>query len=86
MTTLCPNCRLPHSELPGDTTACCSGAQAEAMQSLLRNIGDLAQCSGCHALIYWVKHRNGKQTPYETNGLNHFISCPRADQFRKKVF
>lgn len=88
MTALCPNCHLPcNGDVHGfDPAQCLEGSQA-AMLALLRNIGGLAQCAGCGALIYWVRHKNGKRTPYDPSGLNHFVSCPKADQFstRKKV-
>jgi hypothetical protein len=95
MTNLCPNCKLPDSSgwhahpslLPTEQANVCRGAQQEATLALLRNIGDSALCSGCQAAIYWVRHKNGRKTPYDPSGLNHFISCPKAEQFstRKKV-
>ena len=49
---------------------------------LLQKIGDHKICS-CGALIYFVKHKNGKTAPYTTSGQNHFIDCPKAKNFRK---
>jgi hypothetical protein len=54
------------------------------MAALLRNIGDAARCSGCHAPIVWVIHKNGKRAPYDWSGLNHFVSCIQAEKFRRK--
>ena len=51
---------------------------------LLKHVGQPAICKGCGAEIYWVRHLNGKNVPYDPDGLNHFGSCVRADQFRKK--
>lgn len=82
MTAICPNCQLPGAHLNGDY---CAGAQAEATLALLTNIADKGTCTGCGATVYWVRHKNGKRVPYTTAGLNHFIDCSKADQFRKKV-
>lgn len=78
MTQLCPICKLP--EMLGHE---CLPTQQKAMEALLLNAGDAAACSGCGARIFWVRHRNGKPTPYDPNGLNHFISCPKAENFRR---
>ncbi len=59
----------------------------ERLQSLMKLIGDPGTCRGCAAPIVWVSHRNGKKTPYdadgETAGTNHFITCPKREQFKK---
>jgi len=35
--------------------------------------------------IYWVRHPDsGRNAPYDPDGVNHFITCPRAADFRKK--
>lgn len=55
------------------------------IETLLKNVGDAGRCRGCQAPIYWVTHkRNLKPTPYTPEGLNHFIDCPAASQFRRK--
>lgn len=56
---------------------------AKRFRRLLAQIGDRAQCKGCNAEIYWVKHINGKNAPYTPEGLNHFSTCPRAADFRR---
>lgn len=92
MTALCPMCHLPdshglHAQAINDLfqgCAVCVGAQSSAMETLLQNIADRGTCSGCGAALYWVRHKNGKRVPYTPAGLNHFISCPKAEQFRKK--
>ena len=40
-------------------------------------------CKACGVLIFFVRHRNGKMAPYTIDGLNHFMNCPQAAQFRK---
>lgn len=55
------------------------------MTRMLQNVGQLGTCDGCGAVIVWVRHRNGKAAPYTTEGLNHFVTCPKADRFGKKV-
>jgi hypothetical protein len=60
---------------------CCPGYE-KAMADLLKNIGDRGVCRGCAASIFWVTHRNGKKTPYDPSGLNHFISCVKAKDFK----
>lgn len=61
----------------------CVKAQSEAMKRLLDLIGTPAKCRGCEAPIYWLKHLNGKSVPYESSGLNHFISCPESARFKR---
>lgn len=57
----------------------------EALQALLELIGGPGRCKGCGAPIYWVKHVGKVEpVPYSHGGINHFITCPNADQFRKR--
>lgn len=49
---------------------------------LLNQIGDESRCKKCNMTIYWVTHKNGKKTPYTSEGLNHFVDCPFAREFR----
>ena len=44
---------------------------------------DSRSCKACGALLFFVRHRNGKTAPYTVDGLNHFLNCPQADQFRR---
>ncbi len=76
---LCRLCRLPHT-----ADVLCVQAQAAAMKKLLDLIGEPAICRGCSAPIYFVRHRNGKNVPYTSAGLNHFIDCPMAGDFARK--
>ncbi|GMW01485.1 MAG: hypothetical protein AMXMBFR84_26220 [Candidatus Hydrogenedentota bacterium] len=54
------------------------------VKGILSAIGDYGFCRGCNQPVTWVKHRNGKPTPYNEDGSNHFSTCPNADNFRKK--
>ena len=62
-------------------------SQTERIRALLVNVGERRNCRGCAAPIYWITHRNGKKTPYdaegETAGVNHFVTCPRREQFKR---
>jgi hypothetical protein len=50
---------------------------------LLHSVADEAACKGCPATIYWVRHRNGKSAPYNVDGTNHFVTCPKSKQFKQ---
>ncbi len=63
----------------------CIADLREAIGRLFRAIGaEKAQCRACGAEIWWVHHASGRKAPYTASGLNHFIDCPGADEFRKK--
>lgn len=79
--TTCAVCNLPGQH--GDFSEC-ADALLGLTNALLRNAGDKGTCAGCGAEIYWMRHKNGKRVPYTPRGLNHFIDCPKAGQFRKK--
>ena len=40
-------------------------------------------CKACGVELYFVRHANGKLTPYTVDGINHFANCPEAQRFRK---
>lgn len=52
---------------------------------LFKQIGNPDFCKGCGKKIWWVKHLNGKNTPYTETALNHFIDCPKSNQFRMNL-
>jgi hypothetical protein len=55
------------------------------IEALLKHAGAPSHCKGCAALIFWVRHiDNGKSAPYDLDGQNHFASCGRAEEFRRK--
>jgi hypothetical protein len=76
---ICDLCHLPHEGGTG-----CRAAMEKAMTDLLNNVGTKGFCRGCQAPVYWVTHKNKKPTPYDTSGLNHFVSCDKREQFRKE--
>lgn len=80
---ICKLCRLPGethgSVLPPDG---CLKAMERAMTRMLQNVGQMGTCDGCSAVIVWVRHRNGKNVPYTTEGLNHFVNCPARERFK----
>ncbi|HLH04979.1 MAG TPA: hypothetical protein VKX25_19580 [Bryobacteraceae bacterium] len=41
------------------------------------------KCKACGALLFFVRHCNGKLAPYTADGVNHFVNCPSAERFRK---
>lgn len=56
----------------------------ERMQRLLELVAEEKRtCKACTALLFFVRHSNGKLAPYTIDGLNHFVNCPQAEQFRK---
>ena len=79
MTENCRACQIPHGP-----EVLCVHAQASVMTRLLDLIGKPANCRACNAAIWFVLHRNGKEVPYTAVGLNHFIDCPQAAQFKRK--
>ena len=86
-TPICERCLLPHPfpKRPGVEWIAenCVVAQAETMKRLIDQIGRQATCDGCDRVIFWITHRNGKATPYTSQGLNHFIDCPARDRFKR---
>ena len=59
----------------------------ERMRKLLDLIGvEFRPCSGCGVQLVFVIHRKtGARTPYTYDGLNHFINCPDAKQFKRRA-
>jgi hypothetical protein len=48
------------------------------------DLGPAKICSGCNAVIHWVKTAKGKWTPVNPDGSPHWSTCPKAKQFKKK--
>jgi len=44
---------------------------------------EIRPCKACGVQLAFVRHRNGKLTPYTYEAVNHFIDCPLADGFRQ---
>ena len=59
-------------------------ASQQRMSALLRNVGEPGACRGCRAAITWVRHAGGQLAPYDSDGTNHFVTCPNASEFKKK--
>jgi hypothetical protein len=55
-----------------------------AIGLLLNALATAAACKGCGAPIWWLRHKNGRLAPYTAAGINHFIDCPNAAEFRAK--
>jgi len=55
----------------------------ERIKALLNAISDPKACRGCGMTIYFVRHKNGRATPYTADGVNHFINCSKASQFKR---
>ena len=43
---------------------------------------DPSRCRGCQAQIFWIKTEAGKNMPLDPDGIPHWATCPKADQFR----
>ena len=78
-TRICVDCGLAHPEEVG-----CAAAAIVALRSLVKATGQEGFCRGCNARVWWVQHVKTGLTPYTVAGLNHFIDCPKRDDFRKK--
>jgi len=55
------------------------------MASLLKVVGDVGECRGCGATIWWIKTRTGTAAPYTVAGVSHFADCPKSAEFRRKA-
>lgn len=59
-------------------------------RDIVRLTGRPGQCRGCGAGIMWLAHaprepgRNPTMTPYDEDGTNHFITCPKREEFRQR--
>ncbi len=81
MMDICTKCGLVHA---GQGVAdLCVVAQGNAIRKLLNLVGTPGVCKGCQASVVWTTHNNGAKTPYDWSGLNHFVSCPKASDFKK---
>ena len=49
----------------------------------------ICQCRGCFKNIYWATTKKNKLTPVtfvNNHWQSHFIDCPQANKFRKKIY
>ena len=58
--------------------------EAMNVARLLHNVGKPGVCKGCNQPIIWVRHNSGASAPYDLDAVNHFVTCPMRDQFKKK--
>lgn len=42
------------------------------------------RCKRCQMEITFIKLKSGKSAPITRAGINHFIDCPYADEFKKR--
>jgi hypothetical protein len=56
----------------------------ERMTALLNHVAIRQQkCHACEAIMLMVPHANGRLTPYDADGTNHFATCSDPNRFRK---
>ena len=59
-----------------------------AMRLLLGLAGDIAECKGCGATVYFVKHRtknkdgSNKTGIYNPDGISHYATCPKSGDYK----
>lgn len=78
-TKICLYCKMPGEHT--DSVQCLQATQSTVM-NLVKSVGKPGTCRGCRKDIYWITHSNGRHVPYDPLGLNHFISCSEAAQFK----
>lgn len=61
----------------------CVWVMQRVISQLLLRAGEVAECRGCKATIYWIRTLNGKRIPYDEKGLNHFITCSKSADWRR---
>lgn len=56
----------------------------DRLAALLRHVAEeIRPCRACGTELAMVRHRNGKLAPYTFVGVNHFLDCPSASQFKR---
>jgi hypothetical protein len=59
-------------------------AAQQVATALLKHVSTPGNCKGCGVPIRWVRHiSTGKITPYDLDGVNHFVTCSDRERFRK---
>lgn len=79
LAALCKNIDLGAVKPVAETVA----GYREAITRVVNFAGDVGPCRGCRQSVFWVKHANGKNAPYDVTGINHFITCPKAKEFKR---
>lgn len=55
------------------------------MRTLLNLVAkEIRPCRACGQQVAFVVHNNGRTAPYTFEGVNHFIDCPGAGEFRRR--
>jgi hypothetical protein len=59
-------------------------ALGDRLTQLLTRCGDAGTCGGCGGPVIWMTHKHPRyrKTPYDSNGVNHLVTCPAAEQLR----
>jgi len=73
----------------GDATAKMAAEEISGMRTrmlaILRNCAEVTRpCKACGKFLYFLKGSSGKLSPYEETGLNHFATCPKAADFKRR--
>lgn len=45
---------------------------------------NVGKCRSCHAVVLWCVTPAGKKAPVNPDGVNHFVTCPQRDDWRRK--
>jgi hypothetical protein len=45
---------------------------------------EIRPCKACEATLYFVRHTNGARAPYTEDAVNHFVNCPKANDFKRR--
>jgi hypothetical protein len=52
---------------------------------LIRHCAVYRKLCSCGAEIYFLEHKDTqKLTPYQIDGLNHFLTCPESKKYRRR--
>lgn len=54
-------------------------------EPILRSVAvEVRACKGCGTMLAFCRNERGVLVPYQLDGVNHFITCPKRDQFRTR--
>lgn len=45
----------------------------------------MGRCRGCNAAMAWTITPKGARAPLDADGINHFVTCPDRERFRRKT-
>jgi hypothetical protein len=45
---------------------------------------EIRPCKLCGVTLYFIEHKSGTHAPYTKEGINHFLNCPNAGEFRRQ--